>query len=74
LIGTDDGTIVIFDQTKLNEDGKPGAYVDIGMRQQVMYNDFGAIGTMSIKNNSIVIGNSNGLVVQYPICGSEVQP
>lgn len=32
LIGTDDGTIVVFDQTKLNEDGKPGAYVDIGMR------------------------------------------
>ena len=39
-----------------------------------MYNDFGAIGTMSIKNNSVVVGNSNGMVVQYPITGSEVQP
>lgn len=70
MIGTDDGSIVVFDQSKDANDG----YVDLGMRQQVMYNDFGAIGTMSIKNNSVVVGNSNGMVVQYPITGSEVQP
>jgi hypothetical protein len=56
MIGADDGTIVVYDQQKQE-------YVDLGMKNQVMYNESGAIGCISIKHNSVVIGNSNGLLV-----------
>ena len=34
----------------------------------------GEIGTISIKNNSIVVGSNQGKVIRYAIIGSQIYP
>ena len=68
MIGADDGTIVVYDPSESK------GYVDLGMRNPIIDNEPGAIGCISLKYNTVVIGNSMGSVCQYAICGSDVQP
>jgi WD40 repeat protein len=67
MIGAEDGTIVVYDQQKHE-------YVDLGMRNPIIDDERGAIGCISLKYNTVVIGTSLGSVVQYAIMGSDVQP
>ena len=64
VIGADDGSLVAFDQQKQ-------VFVDLGTRGQVLN---GQIGAISVKNNLVVLASSSGIVAQYPLVGSNVQP
>jgi len=67
LIGCDDGSLVAFNSNEDVEDH----FVDLGMRQQVIQ---GQVGVVSIKNGSVVMGTSAGIIAHYLINGSNVQP
>jgi len=64
VIGADDGSIVAYDNQKQE-------YVDIGTRGEVID---GEVGVISIKNNSIVIASSRGVISHYPLVGAQIQP
>jgi len=64
VIGTADGSLLAYDLQR-------SEYVDIGTRGEVIDGEVGAI---SIKNGSIVIASSGGVVSQYPIVGTQIQP
>jgi hypothetical protein len=67
LIGCDDGSLVAFNSNEDVEDH----FVDLGMRQRVIQ---GQVGVVSIKNGSVVMGTSSGIIAHYVINGSNVQP
>jgi len=64
VIGTSDGSLVAYDLQR-NE------YVDIGTSGEIID---GAIGAISVKSGSIVIASSRGVISQYPLVGTQIQP
>jgi len=64
MLGASDGSLVVYDQAKQ-------AYVDVGTRGQVID---GEVGCLSIKNSTVVMASSRGLVAHYQITGTQVQP
>lgn len=65
MIGDSDGTLIAYDTSK-------NTYVDIGTSRGRVIS--GAIGSISIKNESVVIASQDGEVLRYPITGSIVLP
>ena len=45
--------------------------MQLGHRNKIIE---GQIGVVSLKNNSLVLASSRGLIVNYPIYGSSIQP
>lgn len=62
VIGADDGSIVAYDNQKQE-------YVELGTRGEVID---GEVGVISIKNNSVVIASSRGLISHYPLVGAQI--
>jgi hypothetical protein len=64
VIGASDGTIIGYNK-------KEKELVQLGHRNKIIE---GQIGVVSLKNNSLVLASSRGLIVNYPIYGSSIQP
>lgn len=67
MIGADDGSLVCYDQNKR-------VYHELGTRGQIIERSYAPIGVISIKNNHVVVGNSDGMIAAYPIHGSSLYP
>ena len=66
LIGCSDGTLVSYDP----QEGGVG-WIDVANRGKILD---GEIGVVSVKSQSVVIGNSKGTLMYYPIEGHQIQP
>lgn len=64
VIGTSDGAIVVFDPEQEE-------FLNFGQKSHLIK---GQIGTIVVKNNSVVMAGSDGMICKYPISGSRVLP
>jgi hypothetical protein len=64
LLGSADGAIVAFDPE--NQE-----FIEFGNKKYIMQ---GQIGTISARNNSVVLSSSTGMIVKYPIVLGNIYP
>jgi hypothetical protein len=64
MLGSADGAIVAFDPE--NQE-----FIEFGNKKFIMQ---GQIGTISARNNSVVLSSSNGVIVKYPIVLGNIYP
>jgi len=64
ILGAIDGSIVAFDPAKEE-------FLNFGQKSHIMN---GQIGTISVKNNFVVMSSSTGMIVKYPIQGNKILP
>lgn len=64
VVGTSEGTVVPFDLTTHE-------FTERNMINKITQ---GEIGVISIANNSVVVGSSDGTVAHYPILGGQISP
>jgi hypothetical protein len=64
MLGSADGAIVAFDPE--NQE-----FIEFGNKKFIMQ---GQIGTISARNNSVVLSSSTGVIVKYPIVLGNIYP
>lgn len=64
ILGSADGAIVAFDPE--NQE-----FIEFGNKKYIMQ---GQIGTISARNNSVVLSSSTGVIVRYPIVLGNIYP
>lgn len=64
LLGSSDGAIVAFNPETQD-------FIEFGNKKYIMA---GQIGSISAKNNSVVLSSNTGMIVKYPIIHGNIYP